>query len=363
MYHKYLILLIFVFLQVGNATALDFKTRTQTQLLEPANDAYKGLKVTFFGTSAFLLDDGVTQILIDGFVTRAEDIRLFGKFAPDLGQIEDIIRDHKICRSRKIRKTDADIVSCRTSKDRGLDVVIPVHAHYDHALDAPYFAAWAGADIIGDSSIEKIYDATRGYAPLKPDELNWSEAKLIPPFEKHRKRGIHTYGSFKITLIKSDHIKTIVHLPILGEIKRELTFPTTLASMKEGTNFSVHVEHGKKRFVIVPSAGVFDKDVYIGDLTADVVFLGIGAAGIKLPYKRRMLWNKTVPAMKASRVIPIHWDTDKEVFKKEQINFKLATPRRFDATIKIFDQLAERDNVEIIFAPPNVAFDPFQFTD
>src|SRR5688572_30741536 len=73
------------------------------------------LKVRFLGVATLLLDDGETAIMTDGFFSRPGRLQsLFGKVEPDLQAIE-----------RGLAKAGVT----------KLAAVIPVHSHYDHAMD------------------------------------------------------------------------------------------------------------------------------------------------------------------------------------------------------------------------------------
>ena len=76
--------------------------------------------VRFTGTSTLLFSDGETSWMVDGWFSRPGPLDLlFGTIGPDLEAIE--------------RGLAANRVS-------SLDVVFPVHSHYDHAMDAPEVA-------------------------------------------------------------------------------------------------------------------------------------------------------------------------------------------------------------------------------
>lgn len=90
------------------------------------------MKVTYFGTTTLLFDDGRDQILFDAHLTRPSLVRyLFGKGETDRALAEELIRLHRIDRLRAI------FVS---------------HSHHDHVMDAPALAALCGAEVYGTSS-------------------------------------------------------------------------------------------------------------------------------------------------------------------------------------------------------------------
>ncbi len=73
--------------------------------------------VRFTGTSTLLFSDGDTQWMVDGWFSRPGPLQLLlGDIAPDLEAIE-----------RGLANNDIE----------QLAAVIPVHSHYDHAMDSP----------------------------------------------------------------------------------------------------------------------------------------------------------------------------------------------------------------------------------
>ena len=84
------------------------------------------LKVTFFGTTTLLFDDGEDQVLFDAHVTRPsiEKYIAGAKASTDEGLCDRLIETHRIDRLRAI------FIS---------------HTHHDHVMDAPYFARKCGA--------------------------------------------------------------------------------------------------------------------------------------------------------------------------------------------------------------------------
>ena len=76
------------------------------------------MKVTSFGTTTLLFDDGRDQVLFDAHFTRPSFLKWkFGRLSTDEDLIGSLISLHKIDRLRAI------FVS---------------HSHYDHVMDAPF---------------------------------------------------------------------------------------------------------------------------------------------------------------------------------------------------------------------------------
>lgn len=227
--------------------------------------------VRFMGTTTLLLDDGATQILIDGFFTRPSLApRPRGLWiAPDRAAIERAMT--------------------RAGIDDRLRAVLVAHSHYDHALDAPTVVALrSGARLVGSSSTANI---GRGL-PLPESRID-----II----RHRQQ--LDYGDFHVTVFRSRHSPTLVPA---GRIRRPLTPPALFASYWAGPSYSFLVRHHGLSILIHPSADV-PGGLYRG-VRADVVFLGIGRLGKQSPRFGRDYWSEVVRSTGARLVIPIHWD-------------------------------------------------------
>jgi hypothetical protein len=97
------------------------------------------VKVTFLGTSTLLFDDGTTQLMIDGFLTRPAKCAVLG------GEIQT---------SRPI--VEAALRQAGVEGER-LRAVFVSHSHYDHALDvADIVSRYAATTLYGSRSTMMI---------------------------------------------------------------------------------------------------------------------------------------------------------------------------------------------------------------
>lgn len=230
--------------------------------------AAQRLTVTFLGVSTLLFDDGETAILTDGFFTRPGLFSVATKIAPDSAEIMEALGRAGITR---------------------LAAVIPVHSHYDHAMDAPYVAMWTGAELFGSGSTRQVGIG----AGLANDRI-----RVATPGEAV------AYGRFTVTLLESAHVPS----PFLmaGEVVSPLTPPARTKDYRLGTVYSVVVRHDGRTIVVQGSAGFIPGA--LKDVRADVVYLGVATLGKQAPAYRDSFWNEVVVATGAKRVIAIHWD-------------------------------------------------------
>ena len=120
--------LVVLIVQVNRRPPLD----PYASLAVPAARADSPLKVRFVGVATLLFDDGETAWMTDGFFSRPSLARvLFTRIEPDRAAIERGLQRLGVTK---------------------LAAVVPVHSHYDHAMDAPLVAMQTGATLIGSAS-------------------------------------------------------------------------------------------------------------------------------------------------------------------------------------------------------------------
>ena len=247
------------------------------ELSADGRPAAGAVTVRFTGTSTLLFDDGETAWMVDGWFSRPGLLRLaLAEIAPDLEAIE--------------RGLAANGVTT-------LAAVIPVHSHYDHAMDAPEVASRTGATLMGSESTANI---GRGWG------LPESQIRVLQDREPV------TLGDFVVTPIESRHFQfpdPEIREKALGnpEITEPLIPPVGLFDYRLGKAYVLHVDHPRGTFVIVGSAGYLEGA--LEQLEADVIFLGVGGLGSQTPDYREAYWRETVQATGADRVIPIHYDS------------------------------------------------------
>ena len=233
--------------------------------------------VRFSGTSTLLFSDGDTHWMVDGWFSRPGPLRsLLGKVAPD---------------------EEAIAYGLKANAATDLAAVIPVHSHYDHAMDAPEVARRTGALLMGSESTANI---GRGWG-LPEDQIRVFEDRV--PVQ---------IGRFRVTPIENRHFQ--FPIPRIREIalgnpqiRKPLVPPVRATDYRLGKAYVLHVEHPRGTFAIVGSAGYIEGA--LDEFDAEVVFLGLGGLGGQSADYREAYWAATVGALQSSRVIPIHYDS------------------------------------------------------
>lgn len=271
----------------------------------PAADG--DFSVTFLGVSTLLLDDGESAVMTDGFFSRPSLPRVaLGRLAPDHGRIAAAL--------------------ARTGTTR-LEAVVPVHTHYDHALDSAVVADLTGAVLVGGESAANV---GRG-GGLPEDRL-----RVVVSGERL------TFGGFDLTWVESDHCPPDRYP---GAIEDPVVPPARTTAYRCGEAWSVLVRHRSGRTALIQgSAGHLP-----GALTghrADVAYLGVGQLGLQDPDYMRAYWAETVQTVGARSVVLIHWD---DFFRPLDVPLR-ALPHAGDdleATMRVFEELAADQGIEL----------------
>ena len=230
------------------------------------------MKVTFFGTTTLLFDDGKDQILFDCHFTRPSLVKyIAGSEMTDTKLADELLTLHKVNR---------------------LKAIFVSHTHHDHVMDVPYVAKKTGATVYGASSAMNV---CRGQ--------DVSEAQLV---EYHAEDSF-TIGDYKIKVIKSLHSKPTILNNDLGQtIDEPLKQPCKLRDYKEGGSYDFYVEHQGKKYLIRPSFNYIEHQ--LDGYTCDVLFLGVAGLGKADEATETKFFEETVAKTKPQLIIPLHWD-------------------------------------------------------
>lgn len=271
-----------------------------------ARDAFG---VTFLGVSSLLLEDGKSAVLTDGFFSRPSLLTVgLRRVAPDAGRIEGAL--------------------ARAGIER-LDAVMPVHTHFDHAMDSALVAERTGAVLVGGESAANV---GRGH------ELRGEQIQVVMPAESL------VFGGFRITWIESAHCPPD-RFP--GHITQPVVPPARVKAYRCGEAWSILAEHISGRTVLIQGSAGFAPGSLRGR-RADVAYLGVGQLGVQDEDYMRTYWAETVETVGARRVVLIHWD---DFFRPLDVPLR-ALPFAgddLDATMRMFARLAAQQGVALHF--------------
>ena len=239
-----------------------------SRLISPGLPESSGVCVTWLGTAGFLVSDGQTNILIDPFVSRYGLLRVGLGFS--LPPRPDLIRDW-------LKR-----IGCSSAR-----AVLVSHSHFDHALDAPFFARETGAVLVGS---ESTLNVGRGAG------LPESQLVLAQPGQPLE------FGAFRLRFIESRHGPALFgRVPYPGTIDKPLVPPQKASAYRLGGVYGILIEHPSGTILHHGSAG-FLPGMY-DDVRADVVLLGITGREDTEAYLAAVP-DKVRPHL----LIPIHFD-------------------------------------------------------
>jgi L-ascorbate metabolism protein UlaG (beta-lactamase superfamily) len=230
--------------------------------------------LTWLGVSTLLFDDGETQILIDGFFSRPSlaDIVFGVAVQSDAAQINYVLDEFQM---------------------RRLTAIVPVHSHFDHAMDIGAIANRSSASILGSESTAQI---ARG-SGVPEDQIVVAENGRV-----------YQFGAFAVRMLPSSHapIGWGGSVPFDGLISTPLVPPAPVSAWRAGTAYSIVIAHPQGTTLVQGSAGFLPGA--LDDVRADVVLLGTwGLDNLGRNYTEQY-WLATITATGARRVLPIHFD-------------------------------------------------------
>lgn len=278
------------------------------------------MKITFFGTTTLLFDDGKDQIFFDAHMTRPSLGKyIFGSEPTDTKIVDEKLKLHKVDR---------------------LKAIFVSHSHHDHVMDAPYIANQCGAVIYGSSSALNV--ARGGDVP---------EERLVQ-FESNE---TYEVGAFKIKVIPSIHSKPTILNNDLGEtIDEPLRQPARLRDYKEGGSYDFYVEAEGKSYMIRPSFNfIFGQ---MDGYKADVLFLGVAGLQKADEPTEKNFYKETIEKVEPKLVVPLHWDNFFSPLSKPVVGM----PRFVEKTEVVFFKLAaycEEHGVNCLVQIPGTSFE------
>jgi L-ascorbate metabolism protein UlaG (beta-lactamase superfamily) len=235
------------------------------------------ITVRYMGNTNLLISDGTTSLLTDGWFSRPSTRELlFGEIGPDM---------------------DAISAAMARGEVGALAAVIPVHSHYDHAMDSPEVARRTGALLVGSESTANI---GRGWG-LPEDQI-----RVVGSEEPMR------FGDFTVTLIESRHFQfpdpemaaAALENPLITE---PLIPPVSALDYKMGGAYSIHIAHPLGTMLLQGSAGYVTGA--LDEYRADIVVLGVGGVAAQTARYQQDYWEQIVRVLRPEKVFPVHWDS------------------------------------------------------
>lgn len=298
-------------LVAGAVTVWRTKIRHSGELYDYAayliddNPAPRGgsLRVTALGTTMMLVDDGITQILVDAFISPVP--LLSGGLNRPVATDEAIV----------------DAALDRVGADRVKAIFIS-HSHFDHAFDVAYIARRTGATVHGSESTLNI--ARGGNVPEAQLRLH----DLDQPVE---------VGGFTVRTLASKHSPK----PMGGEgaiIDKPMPQPAPMRAYKEGGTSDFLISRDGYAMLFKSSAnwipGALD-DVRANALFLGTVFLGNADDAFVSGYL-----DATLGTVQPTIVIATHWN---DCFSPVHTHLPLQR-ELVDHTPAAFDKVIARAN-------------------
>lgn len=284
---------------------------------QPIAAGAPGLRVTHFGTTTLLFDDGQTRILIDSFFSRPSDwVQLFfGKISSDPELIQQLLSQ---------------------AHAQQISAIAVFHSHYDHALDIGAVSRYTGAQILGSESTANI---ARGEAI--PEE----KITVVKPGQAYH------YGKFSISFLVSKHTPLpgwIEATGLMGEITQPLRQPASLFEYREGLTYAIHIAHPWGTALLKGGALVPGE---LKGYKADTVFMCVPGLDQLSPAEQQAYFREVVLETGVRRIIPVHWDD----FSKPLTTWLTPMPRsaeNLEASLEvIFRQQKQHPEIRLGFIP------------
>lgn len=276
--------------------------------------------VTFLGVSTLLIDDGSAALMTDGFFTRPSLARvLMGHLSPDPARVR---------------------AGLQRAGVEELAGVIPVHTHYDHAMDSGLVADLTGAGLYGGTSAARVGEG-HGLDDHRVHVV--ADGETVP------------VGGFEVGFVASEHCPPD-RWP--GEIPAPVTPPARVSAYRCGESWSLLVHHrGSGRRLLIQGSAGFVSGALAGR-EAEVAYLGVGQLGAMPEDYIRRYWDETVRTVGARQVVLIHWD---DFFRPLDRPLR-ALPYLGDdleVTMDVFTELALADGVGLSFPRVSNREDPW----
>jgi len=314
-----------------------------------------GLSVTFWGTTSFLVETPRSRVVLDGYLSRPRH-NLLRRIAPNPERITALLTAHGVCPSKKVGAAAMRRQQCSGAGHKPLDLVLPLHGHYDHAMDSAFIAGWTGARMLRSPSLDNMFRATAELAARSgygfdgrvednipvPDHLGPGQPPILLP-------------DLSVRLWRTPHNDNPLSGLIADATDRDFRFPATIWRMGEGDSLAAVLTHDGRRLLFLGSAG--HRRGGFDGVAADVVFLSLGGLGLMGETGRSAYWADVVEATGARRVFLTHWDDHQRPLPAPGAPLQATWFEPHSRVLAHLRALAG-DRVEVQFLPTRIAIDP-----
>lgn len=279
----------------ANTDGLPYVKRINIDLEENSDN---GLLVQFLGNTSIYIQDLTTNkkqsIFIDAFVSRPSLLHLvFGKVShSDLGEI-----------NRQLKAASIETI----------DIVLPLHSHFDHLLDAPAIAHEKGAKMISTETTRYI-SSSMGYSDDERHEL------VFKADSKKFKEVVLDNKVFKVTVEKAIHNDTKILGSLFAPIgvtynkSNSISFKHSQKAKKyvEGVSLNVHILHKPTQKTIYVLGGeplqTTNSNRPPENLAkSDLVFFSVPTLK-SLKEENKYIDFMSAIAETPKTIVPVHWD-------------------------------------------------------
>jgi len=231
--------------------------------LPAASALGRGVRITYLGTNAYLLETRDTVILIDPYFSRQSLLRTALKLEPvgETNLVAQWLRDH-----------------------RKIDAILVTHGHIDHLFDVPQIARATGATIIASATSVKLVESVG---------ISAKQTRVVRPGSRIAIKNavIHVFSA------EHDRIFGVVpfntppkHLP-----------PRKISDWVTGEPLAFLIEMGGKR-IFINSGGRADKPVSLHSAPVDLAIVGV-ASGDAIG-----AFSQTIAQLHPRYILPSHQD-------------------------------------------------------
>jgi len=281
----------------ANTDGLPYVKRVSVDVKESADDK---LLIKFLGNTSIyiqdLTDEKMQSVFIDAFVSRPGlfDL-LFGK----LSHSDSVEID------KQLKAASIDTIS----------LIVPMHSHFDHLLDAPLIASRMGAKMV-TSKTTRYISKSMGY--LGADDKRHDLSFEVD--ENKFTEIVFDSDKFTVTVEKAIHNDTgvlgFLFAPIgpVYDQANNVSFKKSQRARKyvEGLSLNVHILHKPSKKTIYVLGGVpietsGDKSPPASLLNADLVFFSVPVLK-NLEKDDKSIGFMSAVAENPKILVPVHWD-------------------------------------------------------